>query len=170
MENHDVHEMDEATRAFVDRLGIWFELERLPRIAGQLLGLLLVSREDRSLDEIAQRLAVSKASVSSNARLLERLGMVVRVAHAGDRRDFYRIVDCGPALLQLRIALLRELREIMAAGLRTPEAEDGTIRGRLEEAGTSLEGAIEGLTALSERMRALRAVNTEGADDARRAG
>jgi DNA-binding transcriptional regulator GbsR (MarR family) len=43
----------------------------------------------QSLDEMAEQLQVSKASVSANARLLETIGMIERVTKPGDRRDYY---------------------------------------------------------------------------------
>ncbi|UCD30925.1 MAG: hypothetical protein JSW04_00495 [Desulfobacterales bacterium] len=61
------------------------------RIAGQLEGLLLFSREPMSLDEMAERLEVSKGSVSTNIRLLERWKVVRKVYHRGARKNFYEI-------------------------------------------------------------------------------
>lgn len=61
------------------------------RIAGQLEGLLLFSNAPMSLDEMAERLEVSKASVSTNIRFLERLKVVRKVYHRGARKNFYEI-------------------------------------------------------------------------------
>ncbi len=61
------------------------------RIAGQLEGLLLFSKDPMSLDEMARRLEVSKASVSTNIRILERWKIVRKVFHKGERKNFYAI-------------------------------------------------------------------------------
>jgi len=61
------------------------------RIAGQLEGLLLFSKEPMSLDEMAERLEVSKASISTNIRFLERWKVVRKVYHRGARKNFYEI-------------------------------------------------------------------------------
>jgi len=61
------------------------------RIAGQLEGLLLFSKEPMSLDEMAERLEVSKASISTNIRFLERWKVVRKVYHQGARKNFYEI-------------------------------------------------------------------------------
>jgi len=61
------------------------------RIAGQLEGLLLFSRQPMSLDEMAERLEVSKGSVSTNIRLLERWKVARKVYHKGARKNFYEI-------------------------------------------------------------------------------
>ena len=60
------------------------------RIAGLIEGLLYLSPEPLSLDEMARKLEVSKASVSTNIRLLERWKVVKRVYHKGARRNFYQ--------------------------------------------------------------------------------
>lgn len=83
--------MEQAVERFVERMGLQMEAEGLPRIAGRLIGFLLVHEGAYSLDELAERLQVSKASVSTNARLLEQHGMLERSSTPGDRRDFYRI-------------------------------------------------------------------------------
>lgn len=61
------------------------------RIAGQLEGLLLFTNRPMSLDEMAERLEVSKGSVSTNIRLLERLKVVRKVYHTGARKNYYEI-------------------------------------------------------------------------------
>lgn len=86
-------EVDEAATRFVERLGLQVESEGFPRIAGRMIGYLLLQDEPRSLDELAEALQVSKASVSTNARALEGLGYVERHSMPGDRRDYYLIVD-----------------------------------------------------------------------------
>ena len=65
----------------------------MARVAGRLFGVLLVSAEPRSLDELAEQLGVSKASVSINIRFLEEKGAVERIGRQGDRRDYYRIAE-----------------------------------------------------------------------------
>ena len=161
--------VDPATRAFIDRLGIRFETDGLPRIAGQVLGLLLVSRADRSLDETADVLAVSKASVSSNARLLLRMGLVVRTALPGDRRDYYRIAeDAEAGLIAYQMRRLRESRDVLQEGLDTPAAADPVIRTRLMVAAETLTRALEQLPDAAGHYAEPKA--TETGDDMRHAG
>ena len=63
--------MHRAVEEFVERMAVTLEGHGLPRIAGRLFAFLLVNGEAVSLDELAEELQVSKASVSTNARLLE---------------------------------------------------------------------------------------------------
>ena len=83
--------MDSATAQFTDRMGVLFEAEGQPRIAGRLFGYLLVSEDPRSLDQLAETLHVSKASVSTNARMLADKGMLERLCRPGDRHDYYGV-------------------------------------------------------------------------------
>jgi HTH-type transcriptional regulator, glycine betaine synthesis regulator len=61
------------------------------KVMGQLYGALLMSARPLSLDDLMERLSISKASVSMNMRTLEHMGMVrqVWVRGRGDRRKFY---------------------------------------------------------------------------------
>src|SRR4026208_2437493 len=76
---------------FVERMGLALESDGLPRIAGRIFGLLLVSEDCRALDDLAAALGVSKGSGSTNARLLEQRGVLERNSRPSDRRDYYRI-------------------------------------------------------------------------------
>lgn len=77
---------------FIEQMGLVAQLENLPRIAGRLFGLLLVEADTAfNLRELAERLRVSRASISTNARVLAQLGVIQRVAVAGDRQDYYQL-------------------------------------------------------------------------------
>jgi DNA-binding transcriptional regulator GbsR (MarR family) len=88
--------MDEVEQTFVEGMGLISEEDGMPRIGGQIFGLLMLREDALSLDEIAAELQVSKASVSTNARLLTRMGAIERTSKPGDRRDFYRITPNAP--------------------------------------------------------------------------
>ena len=124
--------LDPADEEFVERVGRFFEGDGAARTSGRMLGLLLLSTHEMSIDEIADRLKVSRASVSTNARQLETYGIVQRVSHMGDRRDFYRIAaDLERTLLRLRMERLAKVEELLASGTATPAARDARVRGRL---------------------------------------
>ncbi|HEX2207215.1 MAG TPA: MarR family transcriptional regulator [Longimicrobium sp.] len=125
--------MHPADEEFVERVGRFFEGDGAPRTSGRMLGLLLLQSREMSIDEIADRLKVSRASVSTNARNLESYHVVERVSHMGDRRDFYRIApDLERTLLRLRMERLAKVEELLAAGTATPAARDERVRGRLD--------------------------------------
>ena len=69
--------------------GLLAERYGLPRIAGEICGLLFMTDGPLSLDEIAGTLKVSKASASTNCRLLESLRFVRRGDVREGKRDYY---------------------------------------------------------------------------------
>ncbi len=83
--------VEDIQNEFIDTFGEVAERYGLTRVAGLLKGLLLFSREPLSLDDMAERLEVSKASVSTNIRLLERWKAVRRVFNRGDRKNYYEL-------------------------------------------------------------------------------
>lgn len=86
---------------FIEQMGMIVQADGLPRIAGKVLGLLLVEDGPFSFGEIAERLAVSRGSISTNTRLLENLRVIDRVSKKGERGDYFQLAeDPYPKLLQ----------------------------------------------------------------------
>jgi DNA-binding transcriptional regulator GbsR (MarR family) len=89
---------------FVARMGESTEQDGFPRIAGRLFGYLLLSEQPCCIQELADALGVSKASVSIDARRWLDHGVLERVTRDNDRRDFYQIApDFFRRLLQYRL-------------------------------------------------------------------
>jgi DNA-binding transcriptional regulator GbsR (MarR family) len=105
---------------FVERLGLLWEVEGLPRIAGKIFGFLLVEGGELTLEELAEALQVSRGSVSTNTRLLEAQGSVERVTRPGDRRVYYRVGD-----EPYRASLERMIRRLRRTCDLISEVEDG---------------------------------------------
>lgn len=126
--------MDAPTVNFIERMGLVLESDGLPRIAGRIFGLLLVSDDARSLDDLAGELRVSKGSVSTNARLLEQRGLLERVCRPADRRDYYSVPqDLFTHTMAQRLARWQRFHEAIGSArthlpIRSPE-----VRDRLEE-------------------------------------
>jgi DNA-binding transcriptional regulator GbsR (MarR family) len=126
--------MDQQTAHFTETMGLVLEADGLPRIAGRILGLLLVSEEPRSLDDLAGELGVSKASVSTNTRLLEQRGVLEQVSRPADRKDYYQVPrDLFNHTMAQRLARWERFHEaigeaLVALPIRSPE-----VRERLEE-------------------------------------
>ncbi len=148
--------MDQAVQQFVERMALICEKEGMPRIAGRIFGYLLATDQTFSLEELAERLQASKASASTNARMLEQFGMIQRVSVLGDRRDFYRVQD-DPWEQMLRVAQSRwrDMVHVFAeASQRLPEPA-GRERAAQAEVFHSL--LIRECDALFERWHTLRA-------------
>lgn len=122
------------TRRFIERMGLAIERMGLTRTFGRLFGLLLVADRPLSLDEMVERLQVSKASVSTNARACEDMGLARRVGVRGDRRDYYEI---APHALEhvtaKRVVALHAMAGLAAEGLDAVGEEPSPARDRLTE-------------------------------------
>ena len=106
--------MDRAQRMFIDRLGDAAEADGLSPIAGRLFALLMLAAEPQSLDELAEALGVSKASVSTDARRLLDRGIVERTRRTGDRRDFYELApDFFARVIRARVARWRRIQQLV---------------------------------------------------------
>lgn len=116
----------------IEKLGIHFEQHALPRIAGRIFGLLLISAEPMSLDQIAERLRVSRASVSVDARRLANMGMIEQSALPGDRRKYYRISeDAFARAMRMRLQSIRDFHSLIASATDSTDTSDPRIRHRL---------------------------------------
>lgn len=123
---------DAAITQFVEQIAVLLEADGLPRVAGRLFGLLLVSVEPRSLDDLADQLGVSKASISVNVRMLEQRGVVERIGMPGDRRDYYRIADdILERSMQQRVTRMRQFQQTVATALASVPIKDGVVCNRL---------------------------------------
>ncbi len=146
--------MEKATELIIEKITQNFERDGLPRIAGRILGYLLVSPDACSLDELAEKLLASKASVSTNARMLERQGVLERVTHPGDRRDYYAIAKDLPERIQEKaLDRLRRTRDVLEVALLAPPAADPVVRERLESFATFFGDLLELYAAAEERWR-----------------
>ena len=126
--------MDGQTAHFIESMGLALESDGLPRIAGRIFGLLLVSEEARSLDDLAAELGVSKGSVSTNARLLEQRGVLVQVSRHADRRDYYQVPhDLFSHTMAQRLARWQRFHEAIGAARTSLPIRSPEVRERLEE-------------------------------------
>jgi DNA-binding MarR family transcriptional regulator len=114
---------DQERDWFIEQVGLACEADGFTHIAGRLFGLLLLSAGPCSLDEMAEILGVSKASVSTEARRLLERAIVLRLSVEGDRRDYYEIApDFFRALMQVRVNRWSRMHELAtAARARMPD-------------------------------------------------
>lgn len=105
---------------FVEQMGGYFESRSLTRLAGRLLGWLLVCDPERqSSEELATALAASSGGISTNARMLIQFGFIERLAVVGDRRTYFRLrPNAFAAGERERIRAMAELQDLADVGLR----------------------------------------------------
>src|SRR6266702_2142594 len=83
------HSRDE--RQFADDVGFFWESAGGTRMAGRVLGaLLLADPPEMSSAQLTSFLGVSSGSVSTATRELIRPGLVQRVRMPGERQDYFR--------------------------------------------------------------------------------
>lgn len=99
--------------SMLDGLGQLSDYFGFSKVMGQLYGALLLSPEPLSLDDLMDRLSISKASVSMNLRTLEHMGMVRQVWLRGKsgRRKYY---EAETDFIQIVTNILsgREMRDV----------------------------------------------------------
>jgi DNA-binding transcriptional regulator GbsR (MarR family) len=163
MNEHDGR-MDEAARQFVEAVGLFFEDAGVPRIGGRLLGLLLLAERPLSLDQITRTLGVSRASVSTNSRMLLYTGMIERVSFPGDRRDYDQFSARGwESSVEADIKGTRALLRIMSEALTTLDPANTAGRTRLRESVAFYSFIAEELAAMIERWRSRATSTANGA-------
>lgn len=86
--------MLEANRksAFIEDSGLIFEGFGLPRMAGRIMGYLMVTEEERvSFDEFVGVLQASKSSISINVKTLANMRLIKPVSISGSRKTWYTL-------------------------------------------------------------------------------
>jgi DNA-binding transcriptional regulator GbsR (MarR family) len=106
-----------AEREFVEEFGIVMAQTGLPRMAGRILGWLLISDPShQSSEQLVKGLEASKGSISSMTRFLIQVSLIERMSLPGIRRDYFRIrPDAWPNMirrgLEDEIKMVRQLAE-----------------------------------------------------------
>ncbi|WP_052223745.1 GbsR/MarR family transcriptional regulator [Novosphingobium malaysiense] len=127
-------ETSTALVALADNLGLMTEEEGLPRTAGRIFGLLLVSDVPVSFGDLAERLSVSRGGVSSNTRLLIEMGLIERVAPetGPGRQDWFQVpADVWHRQIEWQMKRDRRARSHVEAVLATGSGLPPAARTRL---------------------------------------
>ena len=78
--------------AVAEQTGVWFSSLGVPRAAGQMFGYMLAcDPAEQSASDIAAGVGMSRASVSSAAKLLQSMNAVEERHRVGDRKTYYRM-------------------------------------------------------------------------------
>jgi len=95
-------------KRYVNRTGQMFEDLGMTRNCGELGAFLYLNKGAKSLDELAEALSISKSSVSTNARMLERMRFIKSVKKSGDRKDYYAFTgNLWPSLKEVMDTFVR---------------------------------------------------------------
>jgi len=113
---HADPQFDEARRTFIEDFGQLFARYGLAPTFGRVFGLLLMSDQPLSLDNIAGQLRVSKSGVSVATRDLERLGVARRSGSPGSRRVLYEAADNMEPIFEAQFTRIRQSLAIIQRG------------------------------------------------------
>jgi DNA-binding transcriptional regulator GbsR (MarR family) len=121
---------------FIEDIGLYFEQMGLPRMAGRILGALLISDPPaQSITDLGIRLNASKSSISIMARLLVERGLIERVASPVPRRDYYRFKPGGwITYMKQWLGLMSGLHQITERGMKLMADKPEPLKERLQEA------------------------------------
>lgn len=139
---------------FIEKNGLVAQGEGLPRIAGRIMGLLIFDGRPFSFSELAEELQVSRGSVSSNARLLEELGVIERTTRPGERQDYFKLAD-QPYVSIMRSAQVRANRSAIAIQKTIDRMPDGNpdILERLEAYRQFYDAVSGGIVEITDRLK-----------------
>jgi len=133
---------DGVTR-FIEQMGLSAQTDGVPRIAGRIFGYFVINGGPISFTQLAQELQVSRASVSTNVRILASIGFIERVALPGDRQDYYQLA-ASPFLRMIESYLLRmqRMQGILGAAIRNIPQDMQDTHQRLRQMDHFYEVAV----------------------------
>jgi DNA-binding transcriptional regulator GbsR (MarR family) len=120
---------------YIEEYGVCMETSGLPRMAGRIVGLLLIcTPPHQAADQIASILDASKGTVSTMTRLLMQLGLIEKLGLPGERRDYFRLrQDLWEQMLALQLAELTQMRDLAERGLALLDGASPAEQERLRE-------------------------------------
>jgi predicted transcriptional regulator len=122
-------------KQFIEDMGILYEEMGLPRMAGRIIGwLLMCEPPHQCAEELARIVEASKGSISSMTRLLIQMGIAERIGLPGKRDTYYRIKPgFWSELMKTHLDRLTALRKLAEHGLDLIEGKDPSAPHRLQE-------------------------------------
>lgn len=124
--------LEAAQHKFIENIGKLCDSFGLNRFVAQLFGVLYLSDKPLSLDDMAEKLGVSKGNVSVNIRELEEWGAVRRVWVKGSRKDYYE------AELDLKKTLKNKIRSSVQKRIAEVSNMSDEFRGIIKSASGDL--------------------------------
>lgn len=121
---------------FIEDISLYFEQMGLPRMAGRVLGELLISDPpEQSINDLCEVLQASKSSISTTTRLLSEMGLIERVASPMPRRIYFQFKTGGwVTFMRMRLRLMASLHQIAEQGLDLLQDKEPARREHLQEA------------------------------------
>ena len=134
-----------VTETFIQRWADMGAAWGINRTMAEIQGLLYITGETLCADDIMARLGISRGNVSMSLRALCDWGVVRKVHHRGDRRDYYQsLTDVWEIFTRIArqrkrkevdpiVQALRECLADLERAKEVPSPELATSRERLEK-------------------------------------
>ncbi len=147
--------MKEKEATFVEAVAVFWESQGVPRIAGRILGLLLICDPPyRSPAQLTEELGVSKGSVSAMIRLLVASQTLEVVPVPGDRATYYQLSPASiEQKLERRLTAMVQFADIAEQGLELLDGTPPERRERLQKVADLYRFLRRELPLLLERWR-----------------
>lgn len=126
------NKLEVAQHKFIEHIGKLCDSFGFNKFVAQLYALLYLSDRPLSLDDIVERLRVSKGNISINIRELEKWGAVKNVWVRGSRKDFYE------AELDIKKVIANKLKSGMQKRIQEVSNMSDEFKGIVKSAETEL--------------------------------
>lgn len=147
-------------RHFADEIGFFWEDAGGTRMAGRVLGaLLLADPPEMSSSDLGRFLGVSSGSISTATRELLQPGLIRRIRVPGRRQDYFRATmgaDTVPTFLRSRIEATRRLARLMGRGAELVDGKDPAVRRQLDDIRAFYDFVADEQTAILAKWEARR--------------
>jgi len=152
----------------IEEFGLIFEAHGVPRMAGRILGrLLMCDPPHQSLTQLGRDLQASKGSVSTMTRLLIDRRMAERITFPGDRQDFVRVRSGSAGELFRDVAQHSALQtRLLERALEVVDNKSPEGTARIREAHDFFSFMRDEVPTLLARWEARRAAATLSLDPA----
>ncbi|HWD06413.1 MAG TPA: MarR family transcriptional regulator [Amycolatopsis sp.] len=120
--------MPDEVAEWIERVAAFLTREYgLPPIAGRVLGRLMTCEPpEQTAAQLAEAVGASRASLTTNLRLLIGAGLVGKRAGRGERAAIYRVDDdAWQRVIRRRVAMLGSFRDITREGIELLERDGG---------------------------------------------
>lgn len=116
----------DALLEWVERVAMYLARDGVPPIAGRVLGWLMVcDPPEQSAGQISTAIGASRASLTSNLRLLTSMGFLTWRTRPGERTVYYRMADdAWVVVVRRQIASIASFLEIARDGVDLVGADD----------------------------------------------
>jgi DNA-binding transcriptional regulator GbsR (MarR family) len=125
---------------WVERVAMYLARDGVPPIAGRVLGWLMVcAPPEQSAGQISTAIGASRASLTSNLRLLSSMGFLTQRTRPGERTVYYRMADNAWAVVvERQVASITSFLDITRDGLGLVGPDDARA-ARVRQAHATFE-------------------------------